>query len=159
MKIIQLLRILMLLFIVLLFSSCASIGTKSWGMSGSADGFDVQTTIDPKSGTASPKLSAGGGAYAMLFALARKTDEIYPTMIAYAKRMSMWDWIAGTTAGNVSFVYISGSAEKPEDTIKIINALGNALNEKKKPKIIKPKPPKKKVIPDKKTIDKVKNIT
>jgi hypothetical protein len=113
--------ILALLLMLALLSGC-SIGKKSWGMAGSADAFKVVMT-DAKNQSMSPEIVAGGGCYASLFALPYSSTDNIPTMIAYSKRKSMWGFFDSMDTGNIAFVYISGSKENPEETIKILNAI------------------------------------
>jgi hypothetical protein len=97
-------------------------------MANSADAFKISVS-DPQSGNVTPEVIAGGGSNAMCFQLPYKKDTVYPSMISYSRRKSLWGLFAGeTSAGNVSFVYISGSNSTPQDTIEILKALKGVLN-------------------------------
>lgn len=117
-------------FLLVLVSGCSSIATKSWGSAGSSDAFRI-VTIDPVNGTGSPEITAGGGAHVLLFAKPYKANskEIVPTMIGYARRISLWSIFAGdTSAGNVTCLYIAGSQETPDQTAKILEAYSKVVN-------------------------------
>lgn len=101
---------------------------KSWGTAGSADAFKF-TITESQTGSLTPELVAGGGAHAMLFQKAYSAEEVYPSMFAYSRRKSMWGMFSGNVgAGNVSCVYITGSNETPEQTLKILEKLDSLVN-------------------------------
>ena len=114
---------ILIISMLFLLVGCTSISKKSWGSAGSTDAFDVKTSYDPKSGSVTPEIVAGGGSHVMMFALPRQQKEQYPTMFGYSSRLSLWGLFGGTQAGNVSFLYISGSNETPEQTIKILDKI------------------------------------
>lgn len=116
-----------LLLVMVLMTGC-SLGQKSWGMANSCDAFKV-VIADPQSSSIAPEIIAGGGVNTMCFQKPFPLEEKVPSMFAYSRRKSMWGMFSGSTwAGNVSAVYISGSAETPEDTIKILEKLSKIVN-------------------------------
>ena len=121
-------KILSLLVVVLVFTSCSSIGKKSWGSVGSSDAFDIKTSYDPKTGSVTPEIVAGGGTHVMLFALPMDKDKQYPTMWGYSSRQSLWGIFGGTQTGNISMMYVSGSNETPEQTIQILDKIKSIVN-------------------------------
>ncbi len=119
---------LFLLVLVPFFLAGCSIGRKSWGMATSADAFKV-VLADPQSGNAVPEIIAGGGSHSIAFQTAYADGKNYPTMFVFSRRNSLWGIFTSDILGsNVSSVYIAGSDETPEDTVKIINALSKVVN-------------------------------
>lgn len=123
-------NILLLLLLSLIAGGCGSIGDKSWGTAGSSDAFKAQF-VETQTGTLMPQLVAGGGCYALLFQRSYMTGAIYPTMVSYSRRKSMWGMFSGSSTGNVAFVYIAGSGETPEQTTANLEAIANIVNDKK----------------------------
>ena len=120
---------IIILCVCLLFSGCG-IAQKSWGAANSVDAFKIITT-DPSTGTIAPTILAGGGVSAMLFSLPYNNNETTSSMFAYSRRKSMWGiFSSDVNAGNVSIVYISGSKETPDDTIRILEKLEKIVNSK-----------------------------
>ena len=119
--------VVMIVLIVLFMSGCA-LGQKSWASAGSFDAFKIKVT-ETQTCAITPEIEAGGGSYAMAFQKFYEKDCDYPSMFVYARRKSMWGWLTGdTTAGNVSFVYISGSKETPEESIKMLKGIAKIVN-------------------------------
>ncbi len=126
-------KYLIFLLLPLLLVGC-SIGAKSWGTSGSADAFKF-TITESQTGSITPELVAGGGAYSMVFQKPYLEGEKFPAMMAFSRRQSMWGWISGNSgSGNISFVYVAGSEEKPEDTALILEKLAELANPNAVPK-------------------------
>ena len=123
-------NILMLvcLLMVVLLSGCA-LGDKSWASAGSADAFKL-TITEGQTGSLTPELMAGGGAHVMLFQRSYMQGAEYPTMVGYSRRKSMWGLFSGDVgSGNVSFSYIAGTGETPEQTAKILEAISKIVND------------------------------
>ena len=120
-------KLLLIIPLVCLLTGC-SIGRKSWGMAMSADAFRV-IMGDPRNGGIAPEVNAGGGSWAGAFQTSYDDGRNYPTMISYARRKSMWGCFSSADSGNISFIYIAGSNETPEQTVEIINAFAGAVNE------------------------------
>ena len=112
--------------LILMLAGCSSVATKSWGMASSSDAFRA-LFIDPAGGKSAPELIAGGGCVSMLFMKPFGENKI-ATGIAYSRRKSMWGMFSGSNVMNVSIVYISGSDETPEQTIKILKAFSKVVN-------------------------------
>ena len=123
--------ILIAIIMAIALSSCTSIGSKSWGIASSSDALDLESSIDPKTMTATPKGTAGGNTTVALFALPRKEKERYPTMFGYSSRQSFWGLFGSTGAGNKSFIYISGSSETPEQTVSILDRISKMMGAEK----------------------------
>lgn len=123
----KLILIISLCLVAVLFSGCA-LGSKSWGSAGSTDAFKI-TPSDMQSGNYAPTIVAGGGAHAMAFQKAYDAGLDYPTIFTYSRRKSMWGVFSGDTgSANISIVYIAGSKETSEDTIKILNSFAGVVN-------------------------------
>lgn len=130
-------KIIMLIICMVLAAILTGCGlpSKSWGTAGSADAFKF-TITEGQTGSITPELVAGGGAHAMLFQKPYEgADTAYPTMVAYSRRKSMWGLFSGDVgSGNVSFLYIAGSRETPEQTAKILEGVAKIVND---PRILK----------------------
>jgi len=116
---------------VIVLSGCSSIAPKSWGVASSSDAFKAVLFDPAGSASSAPELIAGGGCVSMLFMCPYGKDEIVPVGISYSKRLSMWGMFSGNNSGNISMLYISGSKETPEQTIKILEAFAKVVNPKK----------------------------
>jgi len=121
---------MVLLFAMLFLAGCNSV--TSWGTAGSADAFEANSGVSAITGTPTPSVSAGGGTHVMLFTRPFENGLSTPTAIGYSRRKSLWGLFSGETAsGNVSFLYIAGSAETPKDTQAILEAIAEVVNAKK----------------------------
>ena len=120
-------KLVMIVLGLVMLTGC-SIAQKSWASAGSCDAFKVVIS-DAQSGNPVPTIIAGGGAHCMGFQKPFKQDEKVPPIITYSRRKSMWGLFSSDiNAGNVSFVYIAGSEEKPEDTYKILLGVAKVVN-------------------------------
>jgi len=125
--------LLLLLCISCIILSGCSIGSKSWASAGSCDAFKI-TPSDIQSGNYAPSIVVGGGAHAMAFQKAYEPGKDYPTIFTYARRKSLWGMFSGdTSSANVSIVYIAGSKETPQETIKILQSFGPIVYPNNKP--------------------------
>lgn len=116
------------LVLITVLTGCG-LPKKSWGSAGSADAFKF-TITEGQTGSLTPELVAGGGAHAMLFQKAYDEGIDYPTMVAYSRRKSMWGLFSGDVgSGNVSFLYIAGSKETPEQTAEILAGVSKIVND------------------------------
>jgi len=122
---------LLLMLVPMGFLMGCSIAGKSWASAGSFDAFKIKVT-ETQTGAMTPEIEAGGGSHAMAFQKSYEKDLDYPSMFVYARRKSMWGWLTGdTSAGNVSFVYIAGSKETPEQSIKMLEVIAKIVNDYK----------------------------
>lgn len=123
-------KFLLLCLLSMTVSGCA-ISEKSWGTAGSYDAFKF-TVTEGQTGSLTPELVAGGGAHVMLFQRSYMQGTEYPAMVGYSRRKSMWGLFSNDIgAGNVSFIYIAGSGEKPEQTAKILEAIAKVVNDER----------------------------
>ena len=134
--IVTLFTVISISLVFLMLNGC-SVGRKTWGIAGSADAFKVSIS-DPESGNYVPEIIAGGGAHAMAFQATYDAGKVYPTAFAFSKRKSLWGLFSSdTSSGNVSVVYIAGSQESPENTVRILKILEKLCNPVR-PVMIKP---------------------
>ncbi len=125
----NLLILFVLILVACLFSGC-SIAPKSWGIAASSDAFKI-TPSNLNSGNPTLEIVAGGGCMAAAFQKGRDPKEKAPTIFSYSRRRSMWGMFSGGLgATNVSIVYIAGTDETPEDTLKILKGFNKIINPK-----------------------------
>lgn len=124
-------KILLLMVLLSLIASGCALGDKSWASAGSADAFKL-TITEGQTGSLTPELMAGGGAHVMLFQRSYMQGAEYPTMVGYSRRKSMWGLFSGDVgSGNVSFSYIAGTGETPDQTAKILEAIAKIVNDER----------------------------
>ena len=110
--------------VALLLSGCTTTN-KSIAAGGSTDAFSI-TTYDPKTGGTAPEMIAGGGCFAYASTKAYSQWEKATTTIVFSQRTSLWDLFnSGST--NKVFIYVAGTDEDSEATLKMIEKLKGLL--------------------------------
>lgn len=118
------------IFLCVVITGCSSLEQKSWTIASSADAFKI-SVADSKNGNFTPEIIAGGGANAAAFQKAYSKDERATPVISYSRRFSLWGiFKRDTHSGNVSFSYIGGSDESPDQTAEILRGVSGIVNHK-----------------------------